>query len=297
MNKLRISDHTFGKILSLPPFFFLFLLICYPLYHLIYCSLHQINPVRPFKFVWFENYVFLFNQPLFHRIVLNTIIYAALVTSLTMSIALIVALCLNNIKKLSSIFRTIVILPWATPLVLSGFVIAWIFNPTYGIFNYILQSLGFQPINIYSSADLMIFVAALADTWTRIPLACLIILAELQNIPIHLYESAKIDGASSFAIFRHIVLPLIFHSILFSSFLTFLFSFRTPDVFLSLAPGGGPGRSGMVLGQYLYEEFLYGNIGLSSTIGVVILISCCILGTGYIVAYETYYQKLVGRGS
>jgi multiple sugar transport system permease protein len=230
--------------------------------------------VLPVGFIGLGNFEYIFNDRLFWLSLQNTVIYTVGVTSLTFGVGLILALCLSRITKCTAIFRTLTMLPWAVPLVISGFIWKWIFNPSVGVFSDILMKLGLisSPLPVFSDPILAMLGTVIADAWVRIPFMCIFVLAGIESISQDLYDAAKIDGADYLQTFRYITLPLTRRMIFIGLLITSMFTFRTIDVIFSLT-GGGPARATYVLGLYLIDQlWLKVNFGVGSATGVIMLL-------------------------
>lgn len=163
---------------------------------------------------------------------------------------------------------------WAVPLVISGFIWRWIFNPNVGVFSDFLMQLKLisEPLPIFSDSVLAMVAVIIADAWVRIPFMCVFTLAGIESIPPVLYDAAKIDGADAIDAFRHITLPLIKRMVFIGLLITSMISFRTIDVIFSMT-GGGPGRGTYVLSLYIIEQlWLRVNYGTGSAAGVIMLL-------------------------
>ena len=148
-------------------------------------------------------------------------------------------------------FRSLTMFPWAVPMVVSGFIWAQMFNPSYGVISDFLTRIGLlsEPLDIFGNADLAMVGVILADAWTRIPFMTIIILAGLESINPSLYESARVDGADSLQIFRYISLALNKKAIMTAVLITTIFSFRTIDTIFSMT-FGGPHKGTYTFGFY-----------------------------------------------
>jgi multiple sugar transport system permease protein len=229
----------------------------------------------PIKFVGFRNFEWIFNDPLFWRSLQLTVIYTLGVTMLTLIGGLIIASCLSRITRHSSIFRSLAMLPWAVPLVISGFIWRWIFNPDIGIFNDILINklyLSDNPIPVFSDPTYAMLGVIIADAWVRIPFMAIITLAGIESIPQDLYDVAKVDGADCFSTFRNITLPLAKKPMLVGLLITSMFTFRTVDVIFAMT-AGGPAKATYVLGYYIIDQlWLRVDYGVGAATGVVMLL-------------------------
>lgn len=196
-------------------------------------------------------------------------------TGLTLALGLIIAHSLHRIKKGETVFRTLVILPWAAPLVISGLMWKWMLSKELGIINYLLLLLGLSHKNIgfLLNPTLAMVSGILTTTWCYIPFMTVLLFAGLESIPLELYEVAEIDGADLLQKFWYISLSLNKHQILIASLIVWMFTFRTPDVFVSLT-GGGPAKftyhAGLFLRDLIYQ---YLNFGRGGTISILLFLT------------------------
>ncbi|PDM26577.1 hypothetical protein CP083_03165 [Candidatus Bathyarchaeota archaeon B24-2] len=268
-----MKDSTFGFLLTIPGLVFLTLVVAFPLSLLFSLSFLRYDFIHPITFHGLRNYVEVLNNRVFWLSLRNTIIYSGGTTTLTLLIGLLLAVSAARIKRFSALFRTLLILPWAVPLVVSGLVWRWMLDPGVGVYNYILTQVGFsrEPINIFGEPTLAMIGCILSDSWTRIPFMFIVILAGIKSIPPDLYEAARVDGANRIATFRNITLPLVKKSMLTGTLITSMFSFRTIDNIWSMTRGG-PAKATYVIGLNLIDYLVrYQNLGFGAAIGVIML--------------------------
>jgi len=175
-------------------------------------------------------------------------------------------------------------LPWAVPLIVSGFIWGWMFNPTYGVINDILLRIGLiqKPLDFTANPAMAMLSVILADAWTRIPFLIILILAGLERIPLELYEAARIDGADVFHELRHISLPMVKGPLLTGLLITSVFSFRSIDAIFSMTHGG-PAKATYVLGLYTVDNiYRFLNFGRAGAISVMLLIFCSLIASVYV---------------
>lgn len=270
---MKISNSKYGVILTTPGFIIIVGLVLFPLGMLFVTSLLRYTPITTVRFTGIKNYRYILNDRLFWLSLKNTIFYAGGATTLTFCGGLAISLLLSKITKGSGIFRTLAMLSWAVPLVISGFIWRWIFNPNVGIFSDFLMRLGLisKPLPVFSNERLAMFACIVADSWVRIPFMTVFTLAGIESIPRELYDAAKVDGADCLSSFRFITLPLIKHMVLIGLLITSMISFRTIDVIFAMT-GGGPGRATYVLSLYIIEQlWLRVDYGTGSAAGVIML--------------------------
>jgi len=264
---MRVSDSKFGFLLTLPGLAFLLTIIILPFMYLVIISFLRYEYVNPVAWCGFNNYVSVITHRLFPTAFKNMLIFAGGSTALTILVSLVLAHTLSRISRGSTFFRSLMIMPWAVPLVLTGFIWSWIFNPSYGMISDMLMKVGLihEPLNIFVNPNLSMLGVIIAYAWSHIPLSTVLILAGLESIPQNLYEAAKVDGADAFDTFIHISLPLNAHSIFISTLMTLMFSLRTIDVIYSMTPGGGLGKCTYVLAMFGYDHlYRYGEPGYAA---------------------------------
>ena len=264
----------FGLLLSLPGIIFLLALVAYPLSMLFTVSLLRYDYVHPVTFYGLTNYFKIFNNRVFWLSLKNTIVYSVGVTATTTIVGVILASAVARIRRLSTVFRTLLILPWAVPLVVSGLVWRWMLDPGVGVYNYLLVLLGIssKPIDLFADPTMAMLTCIIADSWTKIPFMFVLVLAGIKSIPPDLYEAARVDGASMIDTFRHITIPLSKSSILTGVLITSMFSFRTIDAIWSMTRGG-PAKATYVLGFDLIDYLTsYMDFGMGCAVGVIMLV-------------------------
>ena len=270
-NNMRMSNARFGFLCSVPGLIGLFAFIFYPLMYSTYISLLRYDIIHPIVFRGLRNYGWIFSSSDFYLSWRISTTYSLGSTSLTLSLGLILAHSLHRITRGSTVFRTLSILPWAAPLVISGLMWRWILSKDLGIINYLLRSLGLinENIGFLLHPSLGIISGICASSWCYMPFMTIILLAGLESIPESLYEAAEIDGADQLQKFWYISLPMNKHQILIGCLIILMFTFRTPDIFFSLTEGG-PAKftyhAGLFLFDLIYRYHYFGRAGALSIV-------------------------------
>jgi ABC-type sugar transport system permease subunit len=210
--------------------------------------------------VWFDNYIRLWQDPFYWQAVRITIIYTASCIILKFIFGLIAALVINAQTRGRNILTGLVLLPWIIPSVVQALTWKSIFDPLFGALNYILLQLGVisEGISWLGNPRLALPAVILANVWAGIPFFTVNILAGLQSIPQELYEAAEVDGASEWQRFRHITLPGIRFVVLVAVRLSTIWTFNSFEV-IFLLTGGGPAGLTRVYSVLTYQ---YGMIRL-----------------------------------
>ena len=281
---MRISDSKFGVLLTMPGAIVLFLWVFVPLSLLLVTSFLRYDNIHPVAFAGLKNYKYVLNHRIFWLSFKNTVIFCAGVTSLSLVVSLILAHCLSRITRFSSFFRSLTMFPWAVPMVVSGFIWAQMFNPSFGVINDFLLRFGLihEPVDIFGNPNLAMIGVILADGWTRIPFMTIIILAGLESIDPYLYEAARVDGADSLQTFTRISLPLNRKAILTAVLITTIFSFRTIDTIFSMT-FGGPAKATYTFGFYILDNiYRFFNFGIAGAMSMILLLLLLLIGGAFI---------------
>ena len=284
-NTKSISNNAYGAVLSLPGLVLMLAWVVIPFAYVIYLSFLRYDNMSPVVFAWFDNYAKVFSDYDFLKTLRRTITFSFGSTGFTLVTSIILALCLNRMIKGSAFFRSLVVMPWAVPLILSGFLWAWMFHPSFGPISDLLMKFGIKDdaLNIYKNPTSSMIGVIIADAWRRIPFLTIVTLAAFQGILQELYDAAEVDGADSINTFFYVTLPLASRPILVGTLIMLMFSFRTIDVIYSMTPGGGVGKCTYVLGTYLFDhiyEIL--DFGKAAAISVVLIFLTFIIGAFFI---------------
>jgi len=271
---VRISDEWYGRTLSLPGIVFTFALVVVPVFCLFALSFLRYDFISPIRFVGVKNYVTIFSDRLLSHSLKITTIYTFGVSFISLIASTLIAYGLSTIgkRRFATLYRTLAILPFAVPLVLSGLIWRWLLDPAIGVMNYVLvTALPFsQPINVFGNSTAALFGVIIADAWVKIPFMTVFSLAGMDSISRELYDAAMVDGASVIQRFRHITWPLSRRWILYGLFITSMFSFRTIDAIWSMTRGG-PGKATYHLGIYLLDKLLsLMHLGEASVVGIIV---------------------------
>ena len=293
MNKTKsISNSAYGAILSIPGLILMLAWVLIPFAYVIYLSFLRYDNMSPVVFSGFDNYMKVFGDQDFLAIVGRTIAFSAGSTGFTLIVSIILALCLNRMIRGSSFFRSLVVMPWAVPLILSGFLWSWMFHPSFGPISDLFMKFGIrdEALNIYKYPASSMVGVIIADAWRRIPFLTIVSLAAFQGILQELYDASEVDGADSINTFFYITLPLARRPILIGTLIMFMFSFRTIDVIYSMTPGGGVGKCTYVLGAYLFDHiYEVLDFGKAAAISMILIFFTFLIGSAFI--YNTLKKE------
>ncbi|WP_448374455.1 carbohydrate ABC transporter permease [Fervidobacterium sp.] len=194
---------------------------------------------------------------LFFKALTNTTYYVILTVPIGLTIALLIALLLNNNIKLKAFFRTSFFIPFVTSSVAVGLIWKWIYNDDVGLLNYLLVSIGLEPVKWLKDAKWTIPTVSIVAIWKTVGYNAMIFLAGLQNIDTFYYEAADVDGANSMQKFLKITWPLLSPTTFFLLIVSVIGAFKVfQEVFVLYDGLPGPyGNSGMTMVYYVFDLF------------------------------------------
>lgn len=242
-------------------------------------DIYALGDFSTVRFIGFNNYIKLFDDPLFYTALKNTFYFVIMAGPLSIAVSLGAALLLNSkLVKYKSIFRLSYFIPVVTTLVAVAIVWRFIYHPKFGIINYILSLIGIAPIDWLGEPSTAMPAIVLMSVWKNFGYNMIIFIAGLQNIPEDLYEAASIEGASGWQKFKSITLPMLAPTTIFISIITMIGYFQLfaePYIMTQ----GGPLNSTLSIVQFMYQEgFRWWNMGYSASIAFV-LFFIIMLGT------------------
>lgn len=248
--------------------------VFFPVVYVVFLSFLDWDLISPDKqFVGLDNYVDLARSEEFRAVLLRTVVYSAATAAITLPLALLLAVFLNQKFRGRNIYRTILSSPFAVPLVGSAVIWLWLYDPSYGLINYLLSLIGVQGPTWLESSSTALLSVIIVSVWHYVGYYALLFLVGLQNIPAELYEAARIDGAGRWSEFWNITLPLLSPTVLFASTVSVIQSFQVFDQVYVLT-NGGPANSTTTLIFYLYEQgFRFFHIGTAAAVSVFLLLS------------------------
>lgn len=272
------------------PFYLLYAVFgIFPLLYGLWLSFHRWDGISPMRWVGVENYSRLFVDDIWWKTVYNTVwlFFGATVPQLTL--ALILAFIINSpYIRGKDILRATYFMPIVASAVAVSLIFSSLFGERYGMLNFGLTSLGLEPIDWLGSAAWLKPSIALVTIWQWTGYSMVIFLAGLQSINQELYEAARVDGASTRHIFRHITLPLLRPVILFQVILSIIGAMQTFDIPVMLAGGtqssapGGTDRAGLVTMVLIYwTAFKYTQFGYASAMAFILFVLIVIFSILY----------------
>lgn len=247
------------------------------------------NPDRA-GFVGLDNYVDILTgeRGEFWLQFTNTLVWTVSCVALHYGIGLGLALLLNRSFRGRSLYRVLLIVPWAVPAFVSAFAWKFMFNPRFGLVNSTLSSVGIDPVEWFNGRWTAMFTAVVTNVWLGVPFMMVALLGGLQGINRDLYEAAEMDGANAWQRFRNITLPGLRPV---SSTVILLGTVWTFNMFpiIYFVTGGGPAGETEILvtGAYRYAFEGVRNYSMAATYGVLIL--------SMLMVYAVFYKQALRR--
>jgi len=271
MKKRQIQKVIVGYSFLAPSLILIFTFILYPLVWSIYISLCDWPSFGTPTYIGFKNYINLFRDSRWWRSLVHSI-YFMLNIPISILLAMLVAIIMNQSLKGIILFRTLYYLPVISPSIAVALVWALIYNTNFGILNYFLSLLGINGPKWLASTKWAMPAVILYSIWKGLGYNMVIYLAGLQGIPESLYEAAKIDGASSWTLFRYITLPMLSPTTFFLIIMGIIGGFRVFDV-IYVMTHGGPGDATVTPLYYIYQQaFQWFRMGYASSIAWLLFV-------------------------
>lgn len=226
------------------------------------------------RFVGFDNYVRVFQDPRFVDATVRTLYFGVVVVGVGIVLSYAIALLLVQRFVGRGVVRVAVLLPWAVPPVVAGVMWGHLFHAEIGIINALLRHLGLISRNIVwlGEPTLALHVIMIAVVWRIIPFMTLFLLAGLQTIPAQLHEAASIDGAGGLKRFRHITLPLTMPVLIPCALIQFVWTLKVFGEIFTLT-GGGPSWRTTTLNYLVYREsFEFFRLDRGAAIAYILLL-------------------------
>lgn len=280
--KLKSPQYIFA-ICTLVPVVAIYTIIrIIPITGTIFLSFHKwdlINPAKPF--IGLGNYIKLFHDKLFIIAIRNTFILALLSIVISLGISLGLALILNRKNmRFAPVYELVYFLPFVISWVPLAVIWKWMYDPTYGIFNYIIGLVGIKPQGWLVNPKLSLYSIIILVVWRNLGLDTVLFSVGLKNIPAEYFDAAIVDGASGFRLFKNITFPLLKPITLYLFVMSTILNFAifAPVYVMTVGSQGAPGNAVRVLVYDLYENgFRYLHMGYAAAEATVLLVIVLVL--------------------
>lgn len=270
---MKKKETFWGWVFSAPYVINLSVFFLFPLIFSIYLTFTRYDLFNPPKWIGTANWYNLFTDAAFWKGLRNLAFFALLDVPIQTVVALVVAHILNNIKRGAKIFRVLYFIPVVSPWVGVSLMWLWLYNPQFGVFNWLLGLIGIGPYKWVSSTSWVVVVGCIAvvNAWKGFGYSMVLFLAGLQNISSEVIESADIDGANSFRKFVSIIVPYVSPTTFMVMILSTISAFQSFDAFyVMLTSMGGiaaiPDDFNVVNVLIYNNAFMYSKMGYASTL-------------------------------
>ncbi len=274
--KRRHSRKRWEKwIFVLPTVIILVALVGYPLLYSLHMSTLDFNLVRPDygrNFVFLGNYLKALQDPSFlNSLKLAVYLSVGAVTG-QFVLGMAIALLLNRELRGVNLLQTMIIIPMVITPVVAGLLWRFMYNPTIGVMNHFLISLGLGPSAWHGDGSTALLSIAIVEIWKYTPFMTILLLAGLQSLPPEPFEAAHLDGANRWQSFIYVTLPLLRPMIVVALLIRIINSLQTFDTIMMLTRGG-PSMSTQIFNVHLYKTiFMFFDIGYGSALSFIMLL-------------------------
>jgi len=276
--------HPIAYLFIAPALILFVIFIFLPLFASLYLSFTEYDVLHPPRWVGLRNFVtLLLHDPRFWKAFRNTVLYVLGVVPIGISLALILAAALEELRRGKTIFKVLYFIPTVTSVVAIASVWKWLFaGEKYGLINYVLIRFGLEPVDWLLSPTWILPAIMIMSIWAGLGYNLVFFSAGISTIPQSLYEAATVDGATWWGRFWHVTVPMLRPMLMFVVVMAVIGSFQVFDQVYIMTAGTGEGiggvlDSGLTLVSYLYEQgFVRFHMGYASAIAYVIF--GCVFG-------------------
>ena len=271
---IQKRDQLFGIFLTLPGLATLLIIIVFPIIFTIITSFYDYTLLNPHhdSFVGLDNYQEVIEEEYILDSALITSQFVLSTVLIEFFIGFVIALSLNTVKRLKTVYYIILLAPLMINPVVVGLIWRMILHTELGIFNYLLKLLDINRVNWLGDNDTAFWTIIFVDIWHQVSFMTILLLAGLSSLPREPYEAARMDGASSLRCLISITLPLMRPVITVAILLRLIFSIKTFDI-IYIMTKGGPGISTDLVSYFIYRSAFFGlDIGRASALSVGLLI-------------------------
>lgn len=243
------------------------------------------NSIYHPQMVGFNNYIELFKNPVFYKVLFNTFIYLIVAVPILATIPLILAILINQQIRFANLYKILIYLPVIVSIVVAAIAFKWLYADQ-GILNYIVTSLGFENIGWLTDPNYALYSVIIVTIWKGIGYYMIIYLAALMSVPKELYEACDIDGANFITKHLTVTIPHIMPTI---ALVTTISSISAMKVFAEIyvMTKGGPLNSSKTIVYYIYERaFENLDLGFASAMAVVLLVIVMVFSLINIFCFE-----------
>ncbi|MFB6308334.1 MAG: carbohydrate ABC transporter permease [Haloarculaceae archaeon] len=289
----RVPEGVQVYLPVLPVMLLVGVFILYPIAQAIMSSFTNKSLLKPSEaeFVGLENYQEIWTSSEIHTVLWNTFVWVAVGSIAAILIGFALGWLLHEKLPYTSVASAIVLIPWVLPRVVGASIWKFMFSGSQGIINELLYVLGFigsreDYIVMLGNPELSLWPPIIGMIWRLAPLFALLTLTSLQGIEEHLYEAARMDGATPLERFRYITLPMMRYNLAIGFLLMVIYNIRNFSMIWVMTKGG-PGISSMTLPIMIYQQaFVDFNVGFASALSLILFAILLVFSYYYIQVYD-----------
>jgi len=290
----RIPESLRVYLPILPVMALVGLFILYPIAQAIYSSLFNKSLLAPedAEFVGLGNYAEIASNPDIHQVLWNTFVWVTVGSVAAIILGFLMGWLLYEKLPYTSVASAIVLIPWVLPRVVGASIWRFMFNGSQGVVNQLLVTIGLtdQYIVMLGSSELSLWPPIIGMIWRLAPLFALLTLTSLQGIDEHLFEAARMDGATPWERFRYITIPMMRYNLAIGFLLMLIYNIRNFSMVWVMTKGG-PGVSSSTLPVMIYRSaFVDFQVGFASALSVLLFVVLLVFSYYYI----KFYDKMRG---
>ena len=292
---IKSSYTTVGVLFILPVILIYLWFAIIPFFDSFVLSFFEWNGFSARRFVGFSNYATALKDITFHTAIKNSVYLGILSSIISVSAGIMMAwFMLYTGRKTGALYRTILFSPSMIPAVITALIFSFVFEPDMGILNNLLESIGLGMLKTAWLANQKTVLGCLlfVSVWKQTGLTMVLCFAGMQGINASLFESACIEGASDWKIFRRIIIPLIMPFIQLSSIFALMSGLKIYDTVVALT-GGGPGKTTVVMPLWILQNsFSFNKFGYGAAMSMVFVgtVLMGMIAVKLVVRGESYEQ-------
>ena len=283
MKKYNPENQPKAWLFLLPSLGVILLFNIYPLIRSFWMSFQK-GSLLKLQFTGLSNYQKVLADPVFHKALMNTALYAFVVVPVALCISVVVAWIIFEKVKHKSVFETIFFMPYVTSTIAIGIVFRYFFNGSYGLINFLLGLVGIPAVNWLDNVNMSMPTLIIFGIWTGLAFNIIILLAGLRNIDPEHFKIAKMFGATEKEIFWRITFPQLVPTIAFLSTVNLIGAFKVYTQVYALFGGtAGVANSATTAVYYIYDKFhVAGRPGIAMAATVILFV---------IILIATFFQN------
>ncbi|SDN44640.1 carbohydrate ABC transporter membrane protein 1, CUT1 family [Actinomyces ruminicola] len=276
--RMRRREEVFRWAFLAPAIAFLLLYFGYPIVKNLMMSVQDYT-TRTFytgesPFVGLANYAAVVKSSVFSTALINTVLFTVGSITGQFTIGLALAVFFKKHFPLNGVMRSLMLLPWLLPMIVSSAIWKWMLDKDSGVVNQLLGLAGVENIPWLTSTEVALIAVVMVNIWLGIPFNMTILYSGLQDIPDELYEAAALDGATGWRAFRNITWPLLRPVVSVVLILGVVYTLKVLDIILGLTEGGPSNATETLATQSYRLSFANFEFGQGAALGnILVLIS------------------------